>query len=78
MSSFRIYQKNVPQYLSKREFDALKNFPQNKHIIIRKSVSGSSIAIVDIDKYIKDMDNFLGDQSQFQKITVKADHLSKI
>ena len=57
-SSFRIYNKNVPQYLSKREFDALKNLSQNKQIVIQKSDKGNSIVIVDRDKYIEKMENF--------------------
>ena len=51
------------------EFDALKNHQsQNKQIVIQK---GNSIAIVGRDKYIEKMENFLSDQSKFQKIALK-------
>ena len=58
LSSFRIYNNNVPQHLSKGEFDALKNLSQNKQIVIQKSDKGNSIVIVDRDKYIEKMENF--------------------
>ena len=60
----------MPQHLSKKEFDALKNLSQNKHIVIQKSYIGNSIVIVDRDKYTKKMEN-LNDQSKFQKTTVR-------
>ena len=75
MSSFRTYNNNVSQHLSKGEFDALKNLSQNKQIVIQKSDKGNSIVIVDRVKYIEKMENFLSDQSKFQKTTVKDDNL---
>ena len=62
MCSFRIYSNNIPQHLSKGEFDALINLSQNKQIIIQKSDKGDYIVIVDKDKYIANMENF---QSKF-------------
>ena len=38
------------------------------------SGKGNSIVIVDRVKYIEKMENFLSDQSKFQKITVKDDN----
>ena len=58
-------------HLSKGELDALKNLSQNKHTGIQKSDKGSSTVIVDRDKYLKKMENFLSDQSEFKKTAVK-------
>ena len=66
LSSFRIYNDNVPQHLSKGEFDALKSLFQNKQIVFQKTDKGNSIVIVDRDKYIEKME-----KSQFQKIALK-------
>ena len=59
----------MPQHLSKGEFDALI-----KQIVIPKSGKGNSIVIVDRDKYIEKMENFLSNQSKFQKIAAKGDN----
>ena len=75
LSSFCTYNNNVPQLLSKGEFDALKTLSQNKQTVIQKSDKGNSIVIVDRVKYIEKMENFLSDQSKFQKITIKDDNL---
>ena len=72
MSFFRSY-NNVPQHLSKEEFDALKNL-RNKQIVIEKSDKGNSIVVVDRDKYIEKMENILSDQSKSQKIALKDDN----
>ena len=61
LSSFRTYNNNVLQHLSKGKFDALKNLSQNKQIVIQKSDKGNSIVIVDRDKYIQKMENVLSD-----------------
>ena len=50
--------------------DALINPSQTKHIVSQKSDKGNSIVIVDRDKYIKKMSNFLSNQTKFQKATV--------
>ena len=63
LSTFRTYNNNVPQHLSKGEFDALKNLSQNKQIVIQKSDKGNSVVIVDRVKYIERMENLLSDQS---------------
>ena len=72
MSFFRSY-NNVPQHLSKEEFDALKNL-RNKQIVIEKSDKGNSIVVVDRDKYNEKMENILSDQSKSQKIALKDDN----
>ena len=59
LSSFCTYNNNVPQHLSKGEFDVLINLSQNKQIVIQKSDKGNSIVIVDRDKYIEKMENFI-------------------
>ena len=66
LSFFHIYNNNVPQHLSKGEFNAL-----NKQIVIQKSDKGNSIVVVDRNKYIEKMENFLSDQIKFQKIALK-------
>ena len=53
----------MPQYLPKGEFDALKNRSQNKQIAIQKSEKGNYIVIVDREKCVEKMDNFLSDQN---------------
>ena len=47
---------------------------QNKHTIIQKSDKGNSIVIVDRDKYIETIENFLSGQNKFQKIALKDDN----
>ena len=74
LSSFCAYNNNVPQHVSKVEFYALINLSQNKQIIIQKSDKGYSIVIVDRDKYIEKIENFLSDQSKFHKTDVKDDN----
>ena len=58
LSSFRTYNSILRKYLSKKEFVTLKN----KYFTIQKSDQGNSIVIVERDKYIKKMENFLIDQ----------------
>ena len=73
LSSFRQYNKNPQQNLSKEELTALTNLSKNKHIIIQKSGKGNSVVIVDKDTYIKRMENLLSDQKKFEKVTLKND-----
>ena len=73
LSSFPTYNNNVPQHLLKVEFDAMKNLSQLKHIAIQKFHKGSSVVIVDRDKNIKKMVNFLNGQSKSQKKAAKDD-----
>ena len=74
LSSFRTCNNNVPLHLWKGEFDALKNLFQSKQIVNQKSDKDNSIVKVDRDKYIEKMENYLSDQSKFQKITLKDDN----
>ena len=71
LSSFCTYNNNVPQHLSKGEFNAIINLSQNKQIVIQKSGKVNSIVIV--NKYIEKIEKFLSDQSKFQKTAVKDD-----
>ena len=71
LSSFRQYNKNPQQNLSKEELTALTNLSKNKDIVIQKSDKGNSVAIVDKDTYIKRMENLLSDQRKFEKVALK-------
>ena len=71
--SFRQYNKNPQQNLSKEELTALTNLSKNKDIVIQKSDKGNSVVIVDKDTYIKRMENLLSDQRKFEKVTLKND-----
>ena len=66
--------KNSP----KGELDALKDLSQNKHIIIKTFEKGNSIVIVDGDKYIKKMENYVNDICNFQRIAVNDDDFLNI
>ena len=70
LSSFRQYNKNSQQNLSKEELTALTNLNKNKDIIIQKSDKGNSVLIVDKDPYVKRMENLLSDQRKFEKVTL--------
>ena len=70
LSSFRQYNKNPQQNLSKEELTALTNLSKNKDIVIQKSDKGNSVAIVDKDTK---MENLLSDQRKFEKVTLKND-----
>ena len=71
LSSFRPYNKNPQQNLSREELAALTNLGKNKDIVIQKSDNGNSAVIVDKDTYIKRMENLLSDQRKFEKVTLK-------
>ena len=73
LSSFRQYNKNPRQYLSKEELTALTNLSKIKDIVIQKSDKGNSVVVVDKDTYIKRMENLLSDQRKFEKVTLKND-----
>ena len=68
LSSFRQYNKNPQQNLSKEELAALTNLSKNKDIVIQKPDKGNSVVIVDKDTYIKRMENLLS-----EKVTLKND-----
>ena len=73
LSSFRQYNKNPQQSLSKEELAALTNLSKNKDFVIRKSDKSNSVVIVDKDTYIKRMKNLLRVQRKFEKVTLKTD-----
>ena len=47
LSSYRNYNHNVPQYLSKEEFLAWKNLRKNKDIVIKISDKGDFVETLD-------------------------------
>ena len=73
LSSFRQYNKNPQQNLSKEELTALINLSKNKDIIIQKSDKGNTVVIVNKGTYIKRMENLLSDKREFEKVTLKND-----
>ena len=74
LSSYKSYDNNVPQNLSKGEFFGLQNLSKNKYSIIQKSDKGNSVVIVDRQDYKKKMDDILIDQKKFRKVSLK-DHI---
>ena len=75
LSSYRSYNNNVPQNLSKEEFIALQNLSKNKDLIIQKSDKGNSVVIVQRQDYLKKMNDILSDQKKFSKVSLKDDTL---
>ena len=75
LSSYRSYNNNVPQNLSKEEFIALQNLSKNKDLIIQKSDKGNSAVIVQRQDYLKKMNDILSDQKKFSKVSLKDDTL---
>ena len=73
LSTYRNYNDNVPQHLSKEEFLALQNLRKNKNIVIQKSDKGNSVVVVDKADYLDKMDNLLNDTRKFEKINLKND-----
>ena len=73
LSTYRNYNNNVPQHLSKEEFLALQNLRKNKNIVIQISDKGNSVVVVDKADYLDKMDNLLNDTRQFEKINIKND-----
>ena len=73
LSSYRNYNNNVPQHLSKEEFLALQNLRKNKNIVIQKSDEGNSVVVVDKTDYLDKMDSLLNDTWKFEKINLKND-----
>ena len=68
LSSYRSYNNNLPQSLSKEEFIALQNFSKYKDMIIQKSDKGNCVVIVDRQDYLKKMDDTSSDQKKFCKV----------
>ena len=73
LSSYRSYNNNVPQNLSKEEFTALQNLSKNKDLIIQKSDKGNSVVIVQRQDYLKKMNDILSNQKKFSKVSLKDD-----
>ena len=76
LSSYRNYDNNVPQHLSKQEFLALQNLRKNKNIGIQKSDKGNSAVVVDKADYLDKTENLLNDKLTFEKINLKNDGTS--
>ena len=57
LSSFKQYNENSQQSLSKEELIVLTNLSKNKDIVIQRSDKGNSVVTVDKDTYIKRMEN---------------------
>ena len=76
LSSYRNYDNNVPQHLSKQEFLALQNLRKNKNIGIQKSDKGNSLVVVDKADYLDKTENLLNDKLKFEKINLKNDGTS--
>ena len=71
LSSYRNYNNNVPQHLSKEEFLALQNLRKNKNIVVQKSDKGNSVLVVDKADHLDEMGNLLNDTRKFEKINLK-------
>ena len=71
VSSFRQYNKNPQQTLSKEELAALTSFRKHRDIVIQRFGKGNSVVIVDKDTYIIRTGNLLNDQRKFEKVTLK-------
>ena len=68
LSSFRQYNKNPQQNLSKKELEALAILSKNKDIVIQKFDKGNAVVIVDKETYIKRMKNVLNDQRNLKEL----------
>ena len=75
LSSYRPYNNNVPQALSKEEVIALQNLPKNKDLIIQKSDTDNSVVIVQRQDYLRKMNDILSYQKKFSKVSLKDDAL---
>ena len=75
LSSYRSYNNNVPQNLSKKEFIVLQNLSKNKDLIFQKYDKGNSAVIVQRQDYLKKMNDILSDQKKFSKVSLKDDTL---
>ena len=68
--SFRQYNKNPQQNLSKEELVALTSLSKSKDIVIQKSDNSNLVVLIDKDAYIKRMENLLCDQRKLEKLTL--------
>ena len=73
LSSYRNYNNNAPQHLSKEQFHALQNLRKNKIIVIQKSDKGNSVVIVDKADCLDKMENLPNDTRKFEKFNLKND-----
>ena len=73
LSSYRNYNSNVPQHLSKQEFLALQNLRKNKNVVIQISDKGNSVVVVDKADYSDKIENLLNNTRKFEKINLKND-----
>ena len=71
LSSYRNYNNNVLQHLSKEEFLVLQNLRKNENMVIQKSDKGNSAVVVDKADYLDKMENLLNDTRKFEKINLK-------
>ena len=75
LASYRSYNNNVPQNLSKEEFTALQNLSKNKDLIIQKSDKGNSAVIVQREDHLKKLNDILSDQKKSSKVSLEDDTL---
>ena len=68
--SYRNYNYNVPQNLSKEKFLALQNLRKNTNIVIQKSDKGNSLVDVDQADYLDKMANLLNGRRKSTKKNV--------
>ena len=71
LTSFRNYNANIPQHLSNKEFEALKNLSANCNLIIQKADEGNSVVLVEKDVYIRHIEKILDDATKFEKVKIK-------
>ena len=67
LSSYRNFNNNVPQYLSKQAFLDLQNLRKNKDIVIQKSDKGNSVVIFNKTDDLDKIGNLINDARKFQK-----------
>ena len=72
LSTYRNYNNNVPQHLSKEEFLALQNLRKNKNIVTQKSDKGNFVVVADKVDYFEKMENLLNAQ-KFENMNLKND-----
>ena len=70
-TSFRNYDANIPQYLSHKEFEALKTLSKNCNLVIQKADKGNSVLIVEKDVCLRHMETIISDHNKFEKVTIK-------
>ena len=71
LTSFCNYNANIPQYLSNKEFEALKHLSVNFNLIIQKVDKGNSVVLVQKNVYIRHIEKILDDATKFEKGKMK-------